>query len=211
MDLEIEHTAKGWGQLHEELIKLVGVDLSLVAVTIETNCGPVVERLLRFGCTLYPLNPKSAQRYRDRKAPSGGKTDHLDALSFADALRTDGHGWRQLRVDDPKSQELKLICRDEQHLIRQRTAFVNQLREALHEYYPAALEAFADWTMEAAWCFVERFPTPEALEKAGKRNWENSCTLTSSTVVKPTRGAWIYLLQQPAFAAAGRSLRPKVC
>jgi hypothetical protein len=37
----------------------------------------------------YPLNPKAARAYRDRKAPSGTKSDHLDAWSFADALRLD--------------------------------------------------------------------------------------------------------------------------
>jgi hypothetical protein len=35
-----------------------------------------------------------------------------------------------------------------------------------------ALEAFDDWTMPAAWAFVESFPTPQFLIKAGKRKWE---------------------------------------
>lgn len=35
---------------------------------------------------VYPLNPKSAQAYRDRKAPSGVKDDGLDAWNFADSL-----------------------------------------------------------------------------------------------------------------------------
>ncbi len=169
---QIEHTAEGWHQLREKLVKLVGMDLSLVAVAIETNCGPAVERLLELGCTVYPLNPKAAQRYRDRKSPSGGKTDRLDAWSFADALRTDGHAWRQLKAEDPQIQELRLLCRDEIHLIEQRTALINQLRQALYEYYPAALEAFDDWTFPAPWAFVERFPTPQVLKKTGKRSWE---------------------------------------
>lgn len=172
LDLRIEHSAAGWRGLHEKLLDLAGPDLSVVAVTVETNRGPAVERLLELGCTVYPLNPKAAQRYRDRKAPSGGKTDHLDALSFSDALRTDGHGWQRLKPEDPKIQELRLLCRDEINLIEQHTALINQLREALHEYYPAALEAFDDWTKPAPWTFVERFPTPEALKKAGKRRWE---------------------------------------
>ncbi len=172
LDIVIEHAAKGWQRLRTKLVELAGLDLSVVAVTIETNRGPAVERLLELGCALYPLNPKAAQRYRDRKAPSGGKTDHLDALSFADALRTDGHGWRQLKPEDPNIQELRLLCRDEINLIEQRTSLVNQLREALHEYYPAALEAFDDWTVPAPWAFIRRFPTPHALKKAGKRRWE---------------------------------------
>jgi len=172
LDLQIDHTKQGWGQLREKLLALAGKDLSSVAATIETNCGPAVEQLLELGCDVYPLNPKAAQRYRDRKAPSGGKSDRLDAFSFADALRTDGHGWRRLRLEDPSIQELRLVCRDEQVLIEQRTALVNRLRQALHEYYPAALEAFDDWTMETTWAFVEQFPTPQALENAGKRRWE---------------------------------------
>ena len=168
----IEHTAEGWHRLREKLVDLAGPDLSLVAATIETNRGPVVERLLELGCVVYPINPNAAKCYRSRKAPSGSKTDRLDALSFADALRTDGHGWRPLNPEDPKTQELRLLCRDEMSLIEQRTTLVNQLQQALHEYYPAALEAFDDWTSPSSWAFVERFPTPQALKKAGKRHWE---------------------------------------
>jgi transposase len=172
LDLQIEHTAEGWYRLGEKLVRLAGPDSSVVAVAIETNCGPAVENLLELGCSVYPLNPKSAQRYRDRKAPGGSKTDHLGAWSFADVLRTDGHGWRQLKPDDPMVQELRLLCRDEVRLIGQRTALVNQLQQALVEYYPAALEAFDDWTIPASWEFVIRFPTPSGLEKAGRRTWQ---------------------------------------
>ncbi|MEA3209441.1 MAG: hypothetical protein QOE70_2498 [Chthoniobacter sp.] len=52
------------------------------------------------------------------------------------------------------------------------TAFINQLQSALHEYYPAALEAFEEWTLPFAWAFLEAFPTPQALQAAGKRKWE---------------------------------------
>ena len=64
-------------------------------------------------------------------------------------------------------------CRDEVALIEQRTALVNQLQQALYEYYPAALEAFGDWCAPSAWAFVERFPTPQSLVQAGKRKWQN--------------------------------------
>jgi transposase len=69
--------------------------------------------------------------------------------------------------------ELRLLCRDEVELIAKRTELVNQLRAALHEYYPAALRAFDDWTAKPSWHFVQQFPTPEALQKAGRRKWEN--------------------------------------
>jgi len=121
---------------------------------------------------VYPLNPKAAGRYRERKSPVGGKSDRLDAWSFGDALRTDGHGWQCLKSDDPLTQELRILSRDEVQLIQQRTALVSQLRSALREYYPAALEAFEDWINLSAWEFVEACPTPALLVKAGKRRWE---------------------------------------
>ena len=172
LQLTFEDTAEGWARLRQALLEQVGADLARVAVAVETCNGPAVERLLEMGCRVYPLNPKAAKRYRERKAPMGGKCDRLDAWSFGDALRTDGHGWRCLTPDDPLTQELRILCRDEVHLIEQRTALVVQLRAALHEYFPAALEAFEDWTAISAWAFVEAFPTPAALVKAGKRRWE---------------------------------------
>lgn len=171
LDIQIDDTAEGWAHLRGKLAKQVGDDLSLVGAAIETRSGPAVERLLELGCSVYPLNPKAGERYRDRKAPSGTKTDRLDAWSFADALRTDGHAWRRLLPEDPLVQELRILCRDEASLIAQRTALVNQLQEALHEYYPVALNAFDDWTMPATWAFVIQFPTPETLSKAGSNRW----------------------------------------
>jgi hypothetical protein len=66
-------------------------------------------------------------------------------------------------------EQLRLLCRDEITLIEERTALINQLQAALHDYYPAALEAFEDWGCPGAWAFVETFPTPQALVQAGKR------------------------------------------
>jgi transposase len=89
VETTIKHTAEGWHRLREKLIDLAGPGLSFLAATIETNRGPAVERLLELGCVVYPINPNAAKCYRSRKTPSGSKTDHLDALSFADVLRTD--------------------------------------------------------------------------------------------------------------------------
>jgi transposase len=167
-DFRIEDTAEGWQRLRERLSPYPDL-----AVTIETSSGPAVERLLEAGYAVFPVNPKAAQRYRERKVPSGTKTDRVDAWSMADALRLDGHTWRPLKRDDPLTVELRLLCRDEMALIEQRTALVLQLRAALHEYYPTPLRAFDDWTARASWAFIERFPTAQDLTQAGKRRWQN--------------------------------------
>jgi transposase len=83
---------------------------------------------------------RPAALYRQRKTPSGTKTDRHDTWAMADALRTDGHAWRPLRPQDEATATLRALCRDEIALIEQRTALVNQLQAALREYYPAAQE-----------------------------------------------------------------------
>jgi transposase len=170
-DFRFDDTAEGWQMLVEKLRRLSDAAVP-IAVAIETSSGVTVERLLQAGYAVYPINPKAAKRYRERKAPSGTKTDRVDAWSLADALRLDGNTWRPLKPDDPLTVELRLLCRDEMALIEERTALVCQLRAALGQYYPVALEAFEDWTLRSAWAFVEAFPTPEVLAKAGKRKWE---------------------------------------
>lgn len=165
--LKFEDTAAGWARLRDAMSAF-----PIPAVAIETSRGPAVERLLEAGITVFQVSPTASKSYRTRKAPSGVKDDVLDAWSLADALRTDGHGWRGLKPEDPLVQELRLLCRDENGLIERRTALVNTLQEALHEYFPAMLEAFDDWIMPAAWAFVERFPTPKELVDAGRRKQE---------------------------------------
>jgi hypothetical protein len=63
---------------------------------------------LEAGMIVYPLNPKSAQSYRERKAPSGVKDDRLDAWSFADATRVDGQNWKALRSEEPLTAAITL-------------------------------------------------------------------------------------------------------
>ena len=135
------HSGPGWQEWRGKIRAYPAL-----GVAIETSHGAAVEQLLASGVTVYPVHPQAAKAYRQRQAPSGTKDDELDAWSLGDALRLDGGHWRALSPQDAMVEELRLLCRDEAALIEQRTALVNQLQAALHEYYPAALEAFADWT-----------------------------------------------------------------
>jgi transposase len=166
-DFEFKHSLEGWKNFQEQTARWPNL-----AIAIETNQGAAVDQLLQRGYTVYPVNPIASESYRKRKAPSGTKTDHIDAWGLADALRVDGHGWKQLQPMDPLTHQLRLLCQDEVNLIEQRTGLVNQLRQALVEYYPVALEAFDDWTSPSSWEFVIAFATPKDLVKAGKRRWE---------------------------------------
>ena len=166
-DFEFAHSLEGWKSFREKTAPFPNL-----AVALETTQGAAVDQLLQGQYTLYPVHPIASESYRKRKAPSGTKTDHVDGWGLADALRVDGAQWRALRPLDPVTQQLRLLCKDEVSLIEQRTLLVNQLQQALLEYYPAALEAFEDWTAPSSWEFVIAFPTPQVLVKAGRRRWE---------------------------------------
>jgi Transposase len=67
-EFEIEHSALGWKKFREKLQPYASIPFA-----IETSQGVAVEQLLEAGMIVYPINPKSAQAYRERKAPSGGQ------------------------------------------------------------------------------------------------------------------------------------------
>ncbi|QOJ05054.1 MAG: transposase [Planctomycetia bacterium] len=52
--------------------------------------------LLQKGYTVYAINPKAVNRYKDRHVLSKAKSDVLDALSLGHLLRTDRHLFRPL-------------------------------------------------------------------------------------------------------------------
>ena len=164
---QFQHDQNGWKDFAAIVAKY-----PCLGIAVETSQGLMIEQMLNMELNVYPVQPKAAKRYRERKAPSGNKNDSLDAWALADALRMEGQHWRVLNPQDPMISELRLLCRDEVSLIEQRTALVVQLQDALRMYYPAVLEAFDDWVQESSWAFVEAFPTPRILEKAGKRKWE---------------------------------------
>jgi transposase len=166
-EFRFAHTAEGWAEFTLKMQSFTDAP-----ITLETSSGPAVDQLLQRGWAIYPVAPTAAARYRERKVPSGTKTDRHDTWALADALRTDGHAWRPLRPQDEATATLRALCRDEIALIEQRTALVNQLQAALREYYPAALQAFDDWTAPHAWALLLQFPTPAQLQAAGKRKWE---------------------------------------
>jgi transposase len=165
--LRFEHNEAGWQQFRQ-----MAARYPELPVAVETSQGAAVEQLFAAGVRVYPVNPKAAERYRERQVSSGVKDDQRDAASLADALRLDGQRWSQLQPLDPLLAELRLLCRDEVALIEQRTALITQLRQCLHEYYPTALAAFDDWGSVGAWAFVLQYPTPQLLQSAGRRRWE---------------------------------------
>ncbi len=65
-----------------------------MAVAVETKSGTVVESIFyeEIDCCIFPVHPQSARAYRQRKVPSGNKTDHVDAWSLAQMRQC---GWME--------------------------------------------------------------------------------------------------------------------
>ena len=114
-----------------------------IPVAIETPRGLLVACLRATGRPVYPINPMSVARYRDRHSVAGRKSDHGDSFVLASVLRTDLHAHRPLPADTELAQAIAVLARAQQDAVWDRTTAHNKLRSHLREYYPAFLAAFA--------------------------------------------------------------------
>ncbi len=97
------------------------------------------------------INPLQVARYRERRGVSGAKSDAGDAHTLADMVRTDAHQLRPVAADSPAAQAVKVVARAHKTLIWERARQVQRLRHQLRDYFPAALEAYADWPPRTPW------------------------------------------------------------
>lgn len=125
-------------------------DDTQVVVGIETDRGLLVRALVAAGYRVLAVNPLAVDRYRDRHRVSGAKSDPGDAKVLADMVRTDAHQHRPVAADSDLAEAIKVVARSHQSAIWSRRRLANQVRSALREYYPAALEAFDDLTSSDA-------------------------------------------------------------
>lgn len=135
-------------------------DPAEVLVGIETDHGLWVASLVAAGYRVYAVNPKAVARYRDRHHVGGGKSDPGDAKVLADLVRTDAHNHRVVAGDSGHVQAVKILARAQQSLVWSRGRETNRLRNALREFYPAALAAFTELHDRDALAILGRAPDP---------------------------------------------------
>jgi transposase len=115
-----------------------------IPVAIETSRGLLVAALRATGRAIYAINPMAVSRYRERHCVSRKKSDHVDAMTLANILRTDAHAHRRLPADSELACAITVLARAAQDAIWRRTKAVQELRALLREFYPGFLAAFAD-------------------------------------------------------------------
>lgn len=132
-----------------------------VIVGIETDRGLLVGALVGAGYQLFAINPLAASRYRERHTTSRAKSDRGDAKMLADLVRTDRHNHRPIEPDSELLEAIKVLARSHQGLIWTRQRQLNQLRNALREFYPGALAAFDELGHPDALAVLALAPGPE--------------------------------------------------
>ena len=164
MSFRIGHDSEGFQRLLDK-IQTLNSDKNEIIFSIETNQGILVDFILDAGYKVYPINPKSANRYRDRYKTSGVKNDKFDAKVLANILRTDLPTLKPIIPNSELARELKILTRDREALVRSRTRVAIQLKSCLKAYYPLILELFDTLHRWIALAFITKYPTPESLNK----------------------------------------------
>lgn len=161
----IEHTPAALRAWVEALYARFGG--TPVAVAIEQSRGAVFDALSGYPfVTLYPINPRSAARYREAFHPSHSKDDPTDAASLLDLLRKHRNELRRFVPDDPCTRLLRLLTEDRRELVDQRTQHVQRVTDRLKTYYPQALRWAGALSTTQACDFLQRWPTLQAIQTA---------------------------------------------
>lgn len=140
-----------------------------ITVGIESGARRLAYALAEAGYTVYEVNPKQSDRFRDRYTAAGAKDDRRDALVLASAVRTDAHRMRPLVAARELDAELQTRCRTRLTLVAQRTRLMQQLRATLHEYYPAILALARPLSSPFVLCVLRSYPDPRRAARAQRR------------------------------------------
>src|SRR3989304_498982 len=138
----IDHTCDGFALLHSHLANHQ-TSPGLVLIAIEKSRVLLVHELLQKGYTVYAINPKAVNRYKDRHVLSKAKSDALDAPSLGHLLRTDRHLFQPIKPLPEDYRLLDRLCSDLRKVVDEKSRVTNQVISCLKEFYPKALETFS--------------------------------------------------------------------
>jgi len=161
----VPHSAEGFRGIEDHLAGL-GVPPAEIAVAVEMHEGPLVLWLLDRGYRVYGINPRMADRARDRLSSVGAKDDARDALSLGDFLRTQAARLRPLRAEDPATGLLRQYVRLREDLVQERTAHKQRLGAHLQQYAPELYELLSPFRTDWGRALLLQFPTMKRLQAA---------------------------------------------
>ncbi len=171
---KIRHTGIGFTELAMWLSEQTNqAETASIGVALETSSGPVVDCLLALDYGVFAINPKQADRFRDRYSPAGAKDDRRDALVLATALFLEPQALRILEAPDADMLELRERHRMREQLLRNKLGLALKIRQSLWRYYPHFESLFGTNIglpfIQVLW---EHMPNPEAARHRRKNSVE---------------------------------------
>lgn len=140
-------------------------DPAKIGVAIETTNGLVVDALLDAGISVFAINPKQLDRFRDRHNVAGAKDDRLDAFVLGDSLRTDRDLFRRIELNAEEIVELRELSRARDHLAEDEKRLCGQLRELLIRTHPDLLALCPGANQKWLWDILSLASSLSALHK----------------------------------------------
>ena len=157
---DAEHGGEGLVVLVNKLKQRTACDPALVAIGIEVAWGALVETLVESGFSVFSINPKQVDRFRDRFTVAGAKDDARDALVLASSLLTDKQSFKRVEIDSPELIRLRELSRFQDELKAELRRATNRLWQQLHRYYPQMLAISPAADDRLMWDLLEAAPMP---------------------------------------------------
>lgn len=157
----VKHSGRALSELASWLLEQAPGGPDSIAVGIEVPRGAIVETLLERGFSVFAINPKQLDRFRDRYSMSGAKDDHRDAFVLAQTVRSDRARYRTLSLDDPFTARLRELSRGYDEVRDDTLSLANQLRDFLSRYFPQVLELSPSAGDPWVWELLSRASKPK--------------------------------------------------
>jgi hypothetical protein len=196
----VAHTAEAISEALQWVGAQTGATPETVAVAIETPRGALVDTLLEHRFSLFALNPKQLDRFRDRFTAAGAKDDRRDAHALADGLRTDPRAFHQVRADDPTVIHLRELCRMVDDLQHDEQRMANRLREQLYRVDAPWLALSPDADDPWLWTILAIAPHPDAWGTLARRHV--TAALRAHRIRRWTVDDVVQVLHHPRLTAA---------
>jgi transposase len=157
--ITIPHSGEG---LHQLLAWLSdrNVTPARAAVAIEVPRGAIVETLAERRYSVFHLNPKQLDRFRDRYSVAGAKDDDRDAFVLANSLRTDPRLFHPVVPESAALIRLRELFRTAGDLRDELQSHGARCFEQLRRYYPQMLALSNGAAQPFLWDLIEAAPLP---------------------------------------------------
>lgn len=166
---QVEHTGRALAAFVDAVLARTEERPDRVIVGIEVPRGALVELFVERGVTVFAINPKQLDRFRDRFTAAGAKDDRRDAWVIADSLRTDRQAFRRVRLDHPIVIALREWSRMDDDLRVEHGQLTNRLRDLVHRISPEGLTLCPAADEPWFWALWRTAETPAAQARLSER------------------------------------------